>query len=426
MTPPVAAPSTHEPVTLDDRARGAVRLVVPAMLAVASIGLLLYDESDPLTPARLLAAVALTLVLVHLGRTFSATTKLMREREHEALTDALTGLPNRRALGADLETVVQRLQPGEPALLAVFDLDGFKDYNDVFGHTAGDALLVRLSAKLSASVAGLGRAYRMGGDEFCVIVRSGEGRALDGVQRAAAALTETGDGFAIGSSHGIVHIPDEARDAETALRVVDRRLGDSKGLARSSARGQIRDVLLAALSEHNPELGDHTRGVRELAEAVARRLGLDAADVDLVGSTADLHDIGKVAIPRSILDKTGALDAHESSFMRRHTLIGERIISAAPALSAVALAVRSSHERWDGAGYPDGLVGADCPLAARIVAVCDAFDAMIADRPYAAPRSVAGAIRELRRCSGHQFDPTVVDAFEATVADRIDVAAGVG
>ncbi len=402
-----------------------MQFVAPTLLAVASIGLLLFNGSGPLDPARLLAAAALVAVLLHLGRAFCAYAKVMKQREREALTDALTGLANRRALSADLDAVLHQLEPAAPALLAVFDLDGFKDYNDTFGHLAGDALLVRLSAKLSASVAERGRAYRMGGDEFCVIVRSGDGQTLDGVQRAAAALTETGDGFAIGSSHGVVHMPDEARDAEAALHIADRRMYDSKGLSHTSAKGQSRDVLLAALREHNPELGDHTRGVRELAEAVARRLGLDAGDVDLVGSTADLHDVGKVAIPRAILDKTRALDADEWSFMRRHTLIGERIISAAPALSDVAAAVRSSHERWDGAGYPDGLVGAACPLAARIVAVCDAFDAMITNRAYAAPRSTERAVRELRRCSGGQFDPAVVAAFEATLADRAELAASV-
>jgi HD-GYP domain-containing protein (c-di-GMP phosphodiesterase class II) len=103
--------------------------------------------------------------------------------------------------------------------------------------------------------------------------------------------------------------------------------------------------------------------------------------------------------------------------MRRHTIIGERIVAAAPALSAVALLVRASHERWDGRGYPDGLAGEEIPLGARIVAVCDSFDAMVADRPYREPRSDEDALRELERCAGTQFDPRVVAAFREALAD---------
>jgi putative nucleotidyltransferase with HDIG domain len=214
-------------------------------------------------------------------------------------------------------------------------------------------------------------------------------------------------------------MPSEAADAESGLRLADRRMYDDKGNGRRSAQRQSRDVLLQALHEHTASLGDHTQGVRELAEAVARRLGLDDREVELVGTTAALHDIGKMAIPRSIIEKPGRLNDEEWTFMRTHTIIGERIVSAAPALGKVAKAVRATHERWDATGYPDSLSGPSIPLAARIVAVCDAFDAMISDRPYAAPRSTADAVSELRNCAGTQFDPTVVEAFEQVFAARL-------
>jgi two-component system cell cycle response regulator len=265
----------------------------------------------------------------------------------------------------------------------------------------------------------------MGGDEFCVIAQADGGDNSRTLQRAAAALSEAGDGFDVRSSFGAVRMPAEARDAETALQKADQRMYDSKSRARSSAKGQSRAVLVAALTAHTPELGDHTQGVRELSEAVARRLGLNLSEVDVVRHTADLHDIGKVAIPRAILEKSGPLDEAEWTLMRCHTEIGERIVGAAPALADVARAVRSSHERWDGKGYPDGLVGDATPLAARIVCVCDAFDAMIAERPYAAPRPLDEALREVSRCSGAQFDPTVVEAFHAVLAERARAPAGI-
>jgi HD-GYP domain-containing protein (c-di-GMP phosphodiesterase class II) len=120
-------------------------------------------------------------------------------------------------------------------------------------------------------------------------------------------------------------------------------------------------------------------------------------------------------VPDAILDKPGPLDEEEWAFMRRHTLIGERILSEAPALVPVARLVRSSHERMDGGGYPDGLTGEEIPLGARIVAVCDAFEAMTVPRPYREAVEPEDALTELRRCAGTQFDPEVVEAFEVVL-----------
>jgi HD-GYP domain-containing protein (c-di-GMP phosphodiesterase class II) len=184
-----------------------------------------------------------------------------------------------------------------------------------------------------------------------------------------------------------------------------------KATARRSADEQSRDVLLKALEEHHPDLGEHVQDVGLLAAAVAVELGLGGRQLQHVRHAAELHDIGKVAVPRSILDKPGKLDPDEWRFIARHTIIGERILGAAIALRPVATLVRSSHEHYDGNGYPDGLRGDDIPLGARIVSVCDAYDAMTSDRPYQRSLDHDDALAELRRCAGTQFDPDVVDAF---------------
>ena len=178
-----------------------------------------------------------------------------------------------------------------------------------------------------------------------------------------------------------------------------------KGDRRVSAGRQTRDVLLRSLSERQPDLHVHLRGTADLALAVGRELGMDGEELDDVAHAAELHDVGKIAIPDAILEKSGPLDETEWGFMRRHTIIGERILLAAPALRSVARLVRSSHERWDGAGYPDGLRGEEIPLGARVVAVCDAFDAMTTNRPYRQRIGEPAALAELRRCAGTQFDP---------------------
>jgi two-component system cell cycle response regulator len=399
--------------------RGAARFTAfPIAFASLGLGILVLAALASLNAvAVLLAAASLLAVLARLILSLRENAGMLVASRREALTDALSGLGNRRALNRDLERVAAGRR--EPAMLALFDLDGFKRYNDSYGHPAGDALLQRLGAKLAGHVDGSGTAYRMGGDEFCVLMPldtacDADGQAAD----AAAALTEHGDGFVITCSFGAVAVPGEVAESEEALRLADQRMYAHKGAARTSARSQSRDVLLRALSERDPELGEHISGVAELAEAVAMRLGLDAEQVEHVRHAAALHDVGKMAIPDAILDKPAALDDDEWQFIRRHTIIGERIVAAAPALRPVAALVRSSHERWDGAGYPDNLVGQDIPLGARIVSVCDAFDAMVADRPYRAGMDARDALAELERCAGSQFDPGVVAAFAAAWGER--------
>jgi diguanylate cyclase (GGDEF)-like protein len=303
--------------------------------------------------------------------------------------------------------------PERPQVLALFDLDGFKRYNDAYGHPAGDALLQRLSGELSEVVADHGRAYRLGGDEFCLLL---EANGSDAVLRAAAtALGARGDGFDVTASYGRVALPEDAADTEEALHLADRRMYAAKESRPSSAGIQTRSVLLKVLSEREPELHEHSSDVMGLARGVARRLGLGAEEREIVARAAELHDIGKMAIPDAILNKPGPLDDHEWRFMRRHTIIGEDILNVAPALQPVAALVRASHERWDGRGYPDGTSGEEIPEGARIVAVCDAFSAMVQDRPYQPGLTVSEAVEEIERCAGKHFDPRVVEAFAAEI-----------
>jgi len=295
--------------------------------------------------------------------------------------------------------------------LVMFDLDGFKAYNDAYGHLAGDALLARLGTRLRLAMSDGERAYRLGGDEFCAVLAAKEGSFEVGVAAAAAALSEQGDGFKISSSFGRVVVPDETQDPERALLLADERMYAQKNSRRGSAGTQMRDVLLQTLREADPRLALNADGIGQLAGAVARRLGLGGEDVDEIVRAAELHDVGKVAVPDAILSKAAPLDDSEWEFIRGHTIVAERILGAAAALRPIARIVRSSHERWDGIGYPDGLTAEEIPIGARIVHVCSAFVAMTSERPYARARSESAAIEELRRCAGSQFDPAVVEAF---------------
>jgi diguanylate cyclase (GGDEF)-like protein len=366
----------------------------------------------------------LAVLLLGLGAALASLRTSQRELTAAALDDQLTGLGNRRRLLRDLEELLAAGSGGY--LLVLCDLDGFKSYNDAYGHPAGDALLARLGHNLAAAAEGIGRAYRMGGDEFCVLASIGRDDTPDELLALLrAALTEHGEGFSVTVSQGAVRLPSEAATPSTALGLADRRMYAAKAAGRTSASRQSIDVLLKVLSERNADLGDHGSIVADLAAAVGRRLGLAEADVAEIGRAAEVHDLGKIAIPDAILSKPGALTEDEWEFIHSHPLIGERILSAAPSLLRVAQLVRSSHERVDGRGYPDRLAGESIPLGARIILVCDAFHAMTSDRPYRSSMSDELALEELRRHAGTQFDPVVVAAFCSEYEARTSRAARV-
>ena len=392
-------------------------LVLPLVAMTAAVVLLFVDHFERASHLGVSLAFATLLVAgVRLWLTLGEHMTLLGTSRGEATTDPLTGLRNRRALANDLDERMVDASPERPLLLLLFDLNGFKSYNDSYGHPAGDALLTRLGAALTRAVDGRGHAYRMGGDEFCVLTAAAADQHAELAARTRAALSEHGDGFAITTSLGSATIDSPDGDSDAALRDADRAMYAEKNGLRGSAGGQSAEVLLRVLTERHPDIGNHVDSVAALTENVGLELAMTEEDRAILWQAAALHDIGKAAVPDAILDKPGPLDDDEWEFMRRHTIIGERILDGAPALTAAARIVRSSHEHFDGNGYPDQLAGAGIPLGARIVAVCDAYDAMVSDRPYRRAMSSEQAIEELNRCAGAQFDPAVVDAFVTALA----------
>jgi diguanylate cyclase (GGDEF)-like protein len=400
-------------------AEGRPLLAVPIACATIATGILLSDHWSPVNVLALaLATMTMLLVIARLMLTFRENRRLFQLTKHESLTDSLTGLSNRRKLVLDLEARLADVH-APPALLMIFDLDGFKGYNDSFGHPAGDALLARLGAKLAAVPGPNGAAYRLGGDEFCLIEPVQPGEAEQVIDRACAALTEHGEGFDVSSSFGAIVIPEDATDASNALRLADERLYAQK-YARRTETDRTLHALLDALSEREPGIYLHADEVTALAVETGRMLGLRRDELDALVRASRLHDIGKLAVPDEILHKKGPLDEREWDFMRQHPLVGERILRSSPAFRSVAAIVRSTHEHWDGSGYPDGLEGEKIPLPARIIAVCEAYVAMTSERPYRSALTPELALAELERVAGTQFDPTVVRVLTAHVRDRLE------
>jgi diguanylate cyclase (GGDEF)-like protein len=339
--------------------------------------------------------------------------RVLRARAHDAQqADPVTGLPGRPRFQADLDA---RVAAGAPATLLLARVDGFAAYDTAFGHRAGDALLHRMAQALQGSLRDGTTAYRPSGTTFCVLV-DGAGRELDGLERRVIlALREQGHGFSVSAAVGRVAMPREAASASEAMRLADARAD----VARRAADPKPREAsTTASLADALSLTGDHALGPAELAESVAARMGLDATQRAHVRLAAQLNGLGKIAVPDTLLGKAGALTEAELDYVRDHPVIAERILLRARGLEDVAALVRSSRERVDGTGHPDGLAGEDIPLGARIVAVCDAFDAMVSQRPWRPPMSTEAALSELRAGVASQFDGGVVDAFVAVIDER--------
>jgi GGDEF domain-containing protein len=332
-------------------------------------------------------------------------------------TDTITGLPVPEQLHADLHRVLADAGDERAWSLYVFALDGFKDYNDAYGDACGDALLAWLARKLAGAVGEHASAYRMRGGSFGLLATGPEQLTASVRDAAVAALHEIGEGFHISCGVGTANLPSETSVPELALELALRR-------AHSHRTERPKPGLRAP--------ADPTEALRlvrprydmaALARRIARRLELPPADLEHLEAAVHLCDVGTLAVPREILGRAGKLPDHEWHFILLHTLVGERLLAAALGMEAVAALVRSSHERWDGAGYPDGLAGEAIPLGSRIVFVCSAFHDMTSDRPHQPALEPAQALEELERGAGTQFDPDVVSAFREELGETAAPAA---
>jgi two-component system, cell cycle response regulator len=394
------------PLDLEARFAG----LTPLLCGALALGVLVEGRFSPHNVvADGLAVAALLLVLVRTAVSFADNGRLLEVARAQSLTDHLTGLGNRRALMLALERELDS-EPRVPTALVLYDLNGFKRYNDTFGHPSGDVLLTRLAERLAGVVGDDGGAYRLGGDEFCLLAPAEPDGIAVIAARGGAALTENGEGFRVTTEYGAVLLPEEASDPTSALHLADERLYARKhGLAHPGE--QAHEALLHALGEREPDLREHMRRVARLSTELGIRLGFEGHLLEQLRLAASLHDIGKLAIPESVLQKPGALTEREWHFVRQHTIVGQRLIAGTPAMQEVGRIVRATHERWDGRGYVDGLATSSIPAAARIIAICDAYAAMTSNRPYRRALTPAEALVELRRGAGAQFDPEVVFVF---------------
>ncbi len=399
--------------------RGWRSVAGPVAFAVVAIALLVFDHLQQKVPAGVfwLALALIGTVFVWMVQTARRQHGVLEEHTRNALSDRVTGLNNRLQLQTDIEMALA--SPGDRRVLLLFDLDGLQAYNDSFGYAAGDELLRRVAHLLVQSAAPLGgTVYRVEDSRLALLVPSGDSRMGEIVLAATASLHDDGRDLMIGRSYGEVAIPDEANDPEIAMQIAGQRLAAHHQRQHRSARRQAHAVLMAALASRRPELREHLRIVTYRTISLSRRLGLAREELDDVALAAELQDVGLLAVPEAVLEKETPLTQDEVAMIRNRPVVGEQIIGAAPGLAPVARLVRSSAEHWDGSGFPDGLAGEAIPLGSRIIAVAVAFAALTAPRPYRGAGSTEDALAELRRCSGSQFDPRVVETLAVEIGEE--------
>lgn len=349
------------------------------------------------------AILGALVTLVLLGRSGGAGGESREKGEAEL--DPVTGLATHDRLLGDLG---RELEGGNEVTLYLFALDGFKDYNDAYGDQCGDALLGWLGRKLRDAVGSYGSAYRMRGGSFALLAVGSERFTNALCAAAASSLNETGDGFQISCDVGSASLPSESVVPREALELAARRAAKAAGERHvRSGRRAPADAIEAL------RLVRSRQDVATLAVAIARRLGVAETQLENIENAMHLCDVGNVAVPRAVLSYPGKITGPEWQFIHLHTLVGARLIAGPLGMEAVAGLVRHSHERWDGAGYPDGLSGEAIPLGSRIVFVCSAFHDMTSERPHNPALEPADAVAQLERGAGSQFDPAVVEAFRA-------------
>lgn len=407
---------------------------------------------------RMSVAFMLLCLLIGVAGAIYIRTRELALRAHK---DVLTGLFNHGYLQDHLKMEVLRARRyNHPLSVLMVDIDHFKVVNDTYGHAVGDRVLKSLSSILTTTLRETDLVARYGGEEFAIVLpetdlywanTSAERLRLaveqDMLKGAAASNSQIPPDLHYTISIGVATFPEDAQESADLLGAADAALAGAKrtrntvttyqgilsekgtdltclpvvdGFMRDFSISVVRP-LVAAIDTRDPGSVRHSEKVAEYAVAIGREMGLSTQDLSMLCKAALVHDVGKLGIPDSVLTKKGRLSAEEMEIVKRHSRLGADIVSQSPQLAPVAELVLHHQEWYDGRGYPDGLAGEEIPEMARILATADALDAMTSPRSYRQPIGLAEALLELRKGSGKQFDPKIVDAAAAVIGRMLDI-----
>jgi len=348
------------------------------------------------------------------------TEKRRKEDEilHISYHDFLTNLYNRRYFSESIDRLKNR---DLPVTFIIADINGLKLTNDAFGHYFGDELIILVGKTLQQNFRIDDVVCRSGGDEFIVAMKnSSKQEATAIVEKIKNNIGATVfHGINISISFGIATMTELQKDVET-MKMAEVEMYRNKLFESSSDRSETIKAILSTLYVKNPREESHSRRVSEICMLMGQHLKMSKDEIKQLKVIGNLHDIGKIAIDETVLNKPGKLTPEEWVLIRRHPEIGYRILAASTDYAEMAEDILCHHERWDGYGYPKGLKGEEIPLRARIIALADAFDAMTEARTYRSPLSQNEAIEEIKRNAGTQFDPYLAKEFINMITSNFD------
>jgi len=357
-------------------------------------------------------------ILLSIVRDITERKKAEEDIIYLSYHDQLTGLYNRRFYEEEL----LRLNDAKniPIALIMADVNGLKLTNDAFGHKAGDILLKKIANILKRACEDNGIIARIGGDEFIILLqRTNEKEAEKIVNLIKVAIAnEQPDKVILSVSIGFAVKEDVFEDINEVFKKSEAEMYKCKLSESATMRRKTVDLIMNLLYEKSNIELEHSKKVSKICEDIATKMNFENDHINQIRIAGLMHDIGKIGINETILNKEGNLDEDEWHDVRRHSEIGYQILRSINEFSKIADYVLEHHERWDGEGYPKGLKGEEISLEARIVAVADAYEAMISNRTYSKALSKEEAIDEFRRCSGSQFDPEITKVFTEMLLDR--------
>jgi diguanylate cyclase (GGDEF)-like protein len=345
---------------------------------------------------------------------YSAIKKILKSHEEisrMAFTDELTGLKNRKYIENILPTV--DVASYLPLSVVVGDFNGLKLVNDAFGTDFGNELLKLSVTALQNVCRSQDILSRWGSDEFLMLLPQTDKHEvleLIGRMKNECARFEHG-GIRVDITFGWATKESAAEKLLDLFGQAENVMYDYKTVDSKSMRSKTITVIMNTLHEKNPREAAHSKRVGEICRQLSAAAGFPAVDINMMNMIGHLHDIGKIAIPDEILNKSGALTEDEFSLIRKHPEIGYRILLSSYGNSNITEAILCHHERWDGAGYPKGLKGEEIPRIARVIAIADSFDAMTSDRPYRDKMTTEEALAEIKKNAGLQFDPGLAEIF---------------
>lgn len=339
---------------------------------------------------------------------------LEKTLRHMAERDMLCDVYNRRYFENQLSQH-NHMDMSDFTIL-IIDIDGLKLINDTLGHYTGDQMIIAVSKVITNCFEDLGNIYRIGGDEFAVIINNQNieniESGLKSLRYHIDAFNQGNNGFSISLSYGYGHHGSGILNTDLIFQAADNNMFQNKLLKSSSVKNNFVKTLMKTLEAKDYITEGHADRMEILATQIGQALSLTQSMIDRIQLLTKFHDIGKVGIPDSILKKPGPLTPEEWKVMRTHSYIGERIANESFELREISQLILRHHEKWDGTGYPLGISGEAIPLECRILAIVDTYDAMTNDRPYRKALSHHVAVEEIKTNRGKQFDPMLVDLFE--------------